>query len=108
MIRYLSTFFLNSIQVPPKPPANPFWSRMKSVSKKQQALAIAVLILMLIALIVVIAVPAYFCCCRRGKERLVRRRGAKRRGAGARGGAYHILYNSEGEEPLANGDNSLF
>ncbi|VDM31846.1 unnamed protein product [Hydatigera taeniaeformis] len=71
------------------------------------ALTIAVLAVVGFVFLAGLGFCVYLHCSRR------RRRGGSRFKHGSKrirgfGGSYHILFNSEGEEPLTNGSNTLF
>ncbi|KAL5109050.1 hypothetical protein TcWFU_006247 [Taenia crassiceps] len=86
---------------------NPFWSRLASQSRKQTALTIGVLAAIAFVFLASLGVCLYLRCSRRrgrGSGHL-KHRNKRIRGVG---GPYHIIFNSEGEEPLPNGNNTLF
>uniref|UniRef100_A0A5K3FEG6 Apple domain-containing protein n=1 Tax=Mesocestoides corti TaxID=53468 RepID=A0A5K3FEG6_MESCO len=86
---------------------NPFWSRLTNQTKKQKALTISVFVMVSLVLLGGVILFVYLCLRRRQRGQL---KPSKRRIRKVRsgGGNYHILFNSEGEEAVANGNNSLF
>eukprot|EP00108_Taenia_solium_P002646 TsM_000712300 transcript=TsM_000712300 gene=TsM_000712300 len=88
---------------------NPFWLRLASQSRKQTALTIGILVAAAFVFLSGLGLCIYLRCSRRRSR--VGGGGHSKRGKKhlrGLGGSYHILFNSEGEEPLPNGNNTLF
>ncbi|VDD75828.1 unnamed protein product [Mesocestoides corti] len=100
-------YSLASTQVAAENATNPFWSRLTNQTKKQKALTISVFVMVSLVLLGGVILFVYLCLRRRQRGQL---KPSKRRIRKVRsgGGNYHILFNSEGEEAVANGNNSLF
>ncbi|VDK37133.1 unnamed protein product [Taenia asiatica] len=100
---------LSHCQVAAEEEVNPFWLRLASQSRKQTALTIGVLVASGFVFLSGLGLCIYLRCSRR--RRRVGGGGHSKRGKkhlSGLGGSYRILFNSEGEEPLPNGNNTLF
>nr|CDS21531.1 Seven cysteines N terminal [Echinococcus granulosus] len=93
--------------IPGEDETNPFWSRMAIQSKKQYTLTIAVLATIALVFLAGLSFCVYLQCLRRRRHSGGHSKFRNRRIHGV-GGSYHILFNSDGEEPQPNGSNTLF